>query len=105
MDMVSALNRDLRLLVYRYIVDDNYFRVKAEYKRLWLNEQPCHLFCICWRDDMACFMTGLLGIMNWRDYNGYSKGRYTGAFYRIRFCLSNDHCFKTNYGQLPKNYW
>jgi hypothetical protein len=100
MDMVTALNRDLQLLVYRCVFDYNYLKLKAEYTRLWLNERPCGDIRVRWCDRSVCFDTHTRFVANWRDCN---NANHYESIYKITFNAHGD-CEKIRVASIPKNY-
>ncbi len=59
------LTKDILGIVYRYLVDYNYSRLKKQYKKVWLNKRNT-LDRIFWNDNQNQFQTWDKCVANWR---------------------------------------
>ncbi len=95
--IINKLPKDVRLIVYWYVTEYNYDRVKQQYKLLWIGS-PKNKSKTYWSKNRHTFAYKRTPhirtyVANWRGLNGYTCSRiYT-------FKDRNIMCAK-----LPPNY-
>ena len=69
-DILHGVCSDVRFIVYRYIFDYNYVKLRKQYVYKWLCDNPFRKCRIYWSDEMMNFMynTRNLSTLNIANY-------------------------------------
>ncbi len=88
---MELLCTDVKLIVYRYLLDDRYRLLREQFKARWLNVHG-----INWDDIQQCYRYGGVSVANWRCY-------WRGVWSNIQIYSFDNNLYGTT-AYCPDNY-